>query len=163
MILFGGVEPHPTRKYMDFEVVTKSPGETVELGVRFGAQLRGVEVVAIYGTLGTGKTHFVKGVSAGCEVEDSLHVNSPTFALVNEYHGRVDLYHIDAYRLGSVAEFEMLGFDEFLGAGSVVLIEWADKVEAALAGMEVIEVRIEHCGGDCRRVRVRGCPDYISF
>src|SRR6056297_3007378 len=148
---------------MDFELVTNGPKETIEAGRLFGLQLRGGEVVCVYGTLGTGKTHFIKGVSEGCEVEDSLHVNSPTFAIVNEYYGRLNLFHIDAYRLGSVREFEMLGFDDFCGAGSVVLIEWADKIDSVLGGVDFIEIRLEHVRENQRRLRLINCPEYISL
>ncbi|GAJ12911.1 unnamed protein product [marine sediment metagenome] len=99
---------------MDFDIVFNSPEETVEFGRKIGSQLKGGEVVAVCGPLGSGKTYLIKGIAAGAGAKDSgRHVNSPTFVIVNEYSGRVDIYHIDAYRLNSVAEFEMIGFDDF--------------------------------------------------
>ena len=81
------------------DVNTNSPEETVEFGRALGAQLRGGEVLAICGPLGSGKTHLIKGIAAGLGAEDAGEVNSPTFVLVNEYageHMRLDVYHIDA-------------------------------------------------------------------
>ena len=60
------------------------------------------EVIALVGPLGSGKTHLIKGIAAGAGAEDEREVNSPTFVIVNEYAGRLEIYHIDAYRLDSV-------------------------------------------------------------
>ncbi|MCJ7729486.1 MAG: tRNA (adenosine(37)-N6)-threonylcarbamoyltransferase complex ATPase subunit type 1 TsaE, partial [Sedimentisphaerales bacterium] len=85
---------------MDLDIISKSAEETIELGRRIGEQLRGGEVIAVCGALGSGKTHLIKGIAAGAGAQDSARkVNSPTFVIVNEYAGRVDIYHIDAYRL----------------------------------------------------------------
>ena len=147
---------------MDLDIVSKSAEETIELGRRIGQQLRGGEVIAVCGTLGSGKTHLIKGVAAGAGAQDSARkVNSPTFVIVNEYAGRVDIYHIDAYRLGSVAEFEMIGFDDFCYLGSVVLIEWADKIESALEGIDYMRVELFHAGDMRRRICIDKTPGYI--
>ena len=98
-----------------------SPGDTVGFGEKIGACLEGGEVVCLIGQLGSGKTHLIKGIACGVGFSDSDEVNSPTFVLVNEYVGadmRLEVYHIDAYRLGSVDEFEMLGFDDLCHGGS---------------------------------------------
>ncbi|MHC4369407.1 MAG: tRNA (adenosine(37)-N6)-threonylcarbamoyltransferase complex ATPase subunit type 1 TsaE [Planctomycetota bacterium] len=145
------------------DITTNSPGETVEFGRTLGSQLRGGEVVAICGPLGSGKTHLIKGIAAGAGAEDSEHVNSPTFVIVNEYDGRLDIYHIDAYRLDSVSEFEMLGFDDFCYEQSVVLIEWADKIESALEGVGYVRIKLEHAGETIRKIRIENAPEYICF
>jgi len=148
---------------MDFSTILDSPGRTIEFGRRLGVQLRGGEVIALCGPLGSGKTHLIKGIAAGLGAEDHKNVNSPTFVIVNEYEGRLDVYHIDAYRLDSVAEFEMLGFDDFCTPGSVVLIEWADKVESALQGLDTIRVELEHAGQTKRTIHVNNIPEYIRL
>jgi len=149
---------------MDLDIVSKSAEETIELGRRIGRQLRGGEVIAVCGALGSGKTHLIKGVAAGAGAEDSARkVNSPTFVIVNEYAGRVDIYHIDAYRLNSVAEFEMIGFDDFCYPGSVVLIEWADKIESALEGIDYMRIELFHAGDMQRRIRIDKTPSYIAL
>ena len=138
---------------MAFTCFTNSPDETVELGRRIGVQLKGGEVIAVCGALGSGKTHLIKGIAAGAGAQDSARrVNSPTFVIVNEYAGRVDIYHIDAYRLNSVLEFEEIGFDDFCYPQSVVLIEWADKIESALEGINYIRIELFHAGDTQRRI-----------
>jgi tRNA threonylcarbamoyladenosine biosynthesis protein TsaE len=128
-----------------------------------GMQFRGGEIVALCGPLGSGKTHLIKGIAAGTGAEDHKNVNSPTFVIVNEYAGRLDIYHIDAYRLNSVSEFEMLGFDDFCYPQSVVLIEWADKVESALRALEYIRIELEHAGETSRKIHINNTPEYITF
>ena len=148
---------------VEITVTSNAPRETMELGRRIGAQLRGGEVFAICGPLGSGKTHLIKGIAAGAGAEDRESVTSPTFVLVNQYAGRFDLYHIDAYRLDSVADFEMLGFDDFCYPESVVLIEWADKIEPALHGLDTIRVDLAHTGERSRTIHLRNVPDYLHL
>lgn len=148
---------------MDFDVVSNSPDQTIELGRRIGSQLKGGEVIAVCGPLGSGKTHLIKGIAAGAGAMDQKQVNSPTFVIVNEYTGRLDIYHIDAYRLDSVSDFEMLGFDDFCYPRSVVLIEWADKVESALKTLDYIRIELEHAGRTKRIIHIKNTPQYISY
>jgi len=147
---------------MDFNIISSSPEDTIELGRKIGSQLRGGEIIAVCGPLGSGKTHLIKGVAAGAGAKDSRNINSPTFVIVNEYEGRLDIYHIDAYRLNSVSEFEMLGFDDFCYPQSVVLIEWADKVESALQTIDYIRIELEHAGETERKIHVKNTPVYIT-
>lgn len=147
---------------MDIDVVSNSPAETIELGRKVGSQLKGGEVVAICGTLGSGKTHLIKGIAAGAGAAESNEVTSPTFVIINEYKGRLDIYHIDAYRLESIHEFEMLGFDDYCQPGAVVLIEWADKIEAALENIGYIRAELSHAGKSKREIRITNLPDYIE-
>lgn len=144
-------------------MTSKSPQETMELGRRIGARLRGGEVFAICGPLGSGKTHLIKGIAAGAGAQDRESVTSPTFVIVNQYAGRFDLYHIDAYRLNSVAEFEMLGFDDFCYPESVVLIEWADKIEPALRGIDSIRIDLAHAGERTRILCLRNMPSHVDL
>ena len=148
---------------MEITLTSNAPQETMELGRRIGAQLRGGEILAICGPLGSGKTHLIKGIAAGAGAQDRESVTSPTFVLVNEYAGRFDLYHIDAYRLDSIADFERLGFDDFCYPESVVLIEWADKIEPALCGVDYIRVDLAHAGERARRIRLRNLPEYLHL
>jgi tRNA threonylcarbamoyladenosine biosynthesis protein TsaE len=142
---------------MTIEIMTHSAQETIELGQKIASGLVGGQIVALIGELGSGKTHLIKGIALGLDASDSTKVCSPTFVLVNEYHARNDeltLYHIDAYRLTSVQEFERLGFEDFCRPDAIVLIEWADKVLAALSGLDVIRIELEHAGGNKRRIRM---------
>ena len=146
---------------MDATITSHSAEETILLGRNVGSQLRGGEIFAICGPLGSGKTHLIKGIATGAGAEDRKAVTSPTFVIVNQYAGRFDLYHIDAYRLDSVAEFEMLGFDDLCYGESVVLIEWADKVEAALHSIECIGVELRHVDEHTRTIDWRHLPSYL--
>ena len=147
----------------DFNTISGSPEETIEYGRKIGLQLKGGEVIGLCGPFGSGKTHLIKGIATGAGAEDRKQVNSPTFVIVNEYTGRLAIYHIDAYRLDSIAEFEMLGFDDFCCAESVVLIEWADKVEPVLRAVDHIRIDLEHAGETKRKIHVRNLPEYIDF
>jgi tRNA threonylcarbamoyladenosine biosynthesis protein TsaE len=147
---------------MGLDIISNSPEETIELGRRIGSQLQGGEVIGICGLLGSGKTHLIKGIAAGAGAQDSKQVNSPTFVIVNEYSGRLDIYHIDAYRLNSIAEFEMLGFDEYCHPQSVVLIEWADKIESVLQAIDYIRIELQHAGETKRKIHVENAPGYID-
>jgi tRNA threonylcarbamoyladenosine biosynthesis protein TsaE len=149
---------------MNFDIITNSPAGTIELGEKIGSQLKGGEVIAICGPLGSGKTHLIKGIVSGLGAKDTANeVTSPTFVLVNEYSGRFDVFHIDAYRVNSIAEFEQIGFDDYCYPGSVVLIEWADKIEKAIRRINYIKIEIFHLGQDDRSIRVTNAPDYICF
>ena len=142
--------------------ITNSPEETIEYGRRIGSQLKGGEVIAVCGQLGSGKTHLIKGIATGAGARDSRTVNSPTFVIVNEYFGRLDIYHIDAYRLDSIAEFEMLGFDDFCYPDSVVLVEWVDKIDSALQSVDYIRIELEHAGESQREIHIDNIPQYID-
>ena len=140
------------------EILSDSPAETMAFGAKIGAALKGGEVICFVGQLGSGKTHLIKGIAAGLGAEDAGEVNSPTFVLVNEYEGDhmcLDVYHIDAYRLESVEEFENLGFDDMCYRRSVVLVEWADKIMPIFDGMETILIELSHISDHQRRIIIK--------
>ena len=103
-----------------------------------------------------------QGIATGAGAQDSRAVNSPTFVIVNEYIGRLDIYHLDAYRLNSISEFEMLGFDDFCYPQSIVLIEWADKIESALGIIDYIRIELEHSGQTSRTIHITNKPAQIN-
>jgi tRNA threonylcarbamoyladenosine biosynthesis protein TsaE len=145
------------------EFLSSSPAETMEIGVRIAATLKGGEVICLVGQLGSGKTHLVKGIAAGLGADDAGQVNSPTFVLVNEYtddNMRLDVYHIDAYRLKSIAEFEMLGFDDMCYRRSVVLVEWADKIMPVFTDLDSVLIELSHVTENQRRIIIKNfhCP-----
>ncbi len=94
-------------------VESRSPAQTELIGEKLAAQLSGNEVIALYGGLGMGKTNFVRGLARGLGVEEG--VSSPTFALVNEYHGRLTLYHFDMYRVTTWEDLYSTGFFRLFG------------------------------------------------
>jgi tRNA threonylcarbamoyladenosine biosynthesis protein TsaE len=128
------------------DTVTNSAAETETLGEHLGKRLGIGDVVLLTGELGAGKTTFVRGVARG--VGSAAPVASPTFQLVRVYPGRVQLAHVDLYRVERDAELADLGLEELAGQGAVV-IEWGDRLQ--VPGSTVIQ--IEHLGGDRRVVR----------
>ena len=113
-------------------VVTTSPEETIGAGQKLGALLEAGEVVALKGTLGSGKTWFTKGLALGLGVHPDIVITSPSFALVNEYQGRYRFFHMDLYRLTGALEFASAGLEEFLFDSGVAAVEWADRVPGVL-------------------------------
>lgn len=111
-------------------IKTFSSTETIELGEKLAELLRPGDIVCLNGDLGAGKTAFSQGVARGLGVGET--VTSPTFTLINEYRGRLPLYHFDVYRLGGPAEMEDLGYEEYFYGQGVCLIEWAGLVEPIL-------------------------------
>jgi tRNA threonylcarbamoyladenosine biosynthesis protein TsaE len=105
---------------------------TTSLGHRLAGLLSRGAVVALVGPLGAGKTHLVRAVAEGLGVRDARVVSSPTFVLIQEYRGRLPVYHFDAYRLRGPGEFSDLGAHEYFEGGGVCLVEWADRVVGCL-------------------------------
>src|SRR5437867_10346257 len=105
---------------------------TMTFGRRLGERLFPGAVVALIGRLGAGKTHLARAIAEGLDIPNSRVVTSPTFVLIQEYSARLPIYHFDAYRLNSAAEFLELGPHEYFETDGVCLIEWADRVEDCL-------------------------------
>src|SRR5687768_4805295 len=106
---------------LSWTVLTHSPLQTRRWGGRLGKLVSGGEIVGLTGDLGTGKTCFVRGVAEALEVTKEAWVRSPTFTLINEYEGRLPVYHIDLYRIGSRADLEDLNLREYLFSDGVSL------------------------------------------
>jgi tRNA threonylcarbamoyladenosine biosynthesis protein TsaE len=113
--------------------VTESAEETRALACALGACLRAGDVLCLVGDLGAGKTTWVQGLAMGLGLPADEPIRSPTFTLVSEHlGGRVPLYHFDVYRLGDESGLADIGFSEYLDAGGVAVIEWADLILEAL-------------------------------
>jgi tRNA threonylcarbamoyladenosine biosynthesis protein TsaE len=129
---------------------TTSPEETEAAGEELGRRLRSGDLVLLRGELGAGKTTFVRGVARGCG--SAAQVASPTFQLVRIYPARLQLAHVDLYRLDKGDKLRDLGLDELLDAGAVV-VEWGDRVDETV-GADAAMISIEHLGGARRRIRI---------
>jgi len=134
-----------------WSVVTRSARQTMGWGKRLGRLLEGGEIIGLIGELGSGKTCFVRGLAAGLEVDSKAWIRSPTFTLINEYRGRLPIYHIDLYRVGSRHELEELNLREYLYSDGVSPIEWFDHLPADEVD-EYLELKIEHVGGAKRKL-----------
>ncbi len=104
-----------------------SPEDTERIAAEFAQSLQGGEFIAMYGDLGAGKTAFVKGVAKALGV--TRNVTSPTFTIVNEYEGRLPLYHFDVYRIADPDEMYEIGYDEYISGGGVCFVEWSELIE----------------------------------
>ena len=131
------------------ELRLDGPDATTRFGHALGAALFPGAVVALDGELGAGKTHLVRGLCAGLGVRNLAAVNSPTFVLIQEYAGRLPVFHFDAYRLTSPREFAELGVEEYFEAGGVCCVEWASRVVEFLPA-DRLTIRLAHAGGDSR-------------
>ena len=109
-------------------VQTHSPEETQTIGKRIGETLQAGDVVALVGDLGAGKTCLTQGIARGIGIAPQEVVNSPSYTLINEYAGKIPVYHIDLYRLERHGDIVDLGLEEYLEGNGICIIEWADRM-----------------------------------
>lgn len=135
-----------------YEFLSNSPAATSTLGKRVGERLQPGSVVALTGELGCGKTLLTRGICAGLDVP-LRQVNSPTFVLVNEYRGRLPVFHMDLYRLGTEVDVVELGITDYLSrtASGVLIIEWAEKIPSLLPD-DLLRVEFEIISARKRRI-----------
>jgi tRNA threonylcarbamoyladenosine biosynthesis protein TsaE len=131
-------------------IVTRSAEETFALGAAVGAAAPGGTVLCLFGDLGSGKTKLTQGIASGLSVPTGYAVTSPTFTYVNEYPGRLPLFHIDLYRITSPEELLDLGWEEYITADGVVAVEWAERAGDWLPERR-IDAAITITGTDERR------------
>jgi tRNA threonylcarbamoyladenosine biosynthesis protein TsaE len=131
------------------------PKATGQFGRRIAELLFPNSVIALIGNLGAGKTFLVRAIAQGLGLPAGALVTSPTFVLVQEYAGRLPIYHFDVYRLKSASEFFDLGANEYFEAGGVCLVEWADRVERQLPP-DHLRITMHVTGEQSRRVELEG-------
>jgi tRNA threonylcarbamoyladenosine biosynthesis protein TsaE len=130
---------------------TGSASETEEAGARLAERLQPGDVVLVAGELGTGKTTFVRGACRALGVEGP--VTSPTFTIGQLHEGRVQVAHLDLFRLGSLSGEDPSLLDDYLTPERVGFVEWPNAARPALDRLSA-QVRLEHLGGDRRRITV---------
>lgn len=138
------------------EFKTNSDLETRELGLSIGSALKGGEVIAMTGDLGAGKTTMTKSIAQGLEIDD--YITSPTFTIVNEYEGRLKLYHFDVYRISDIEEMYDIGYEEYLYSDAVSIIEWSNLIEEILP-KDKINIDIEYIDENARKITITGTGD----
>lgn len=138
------------------EWLSRSEGETLELGAGIGQQLAGGEIILLRGPLGAGKTVFVKGIACGLGI-DAKEVSSPSFTLVNPHRGRLLLYHVDLFRLNEGASAaHAVDLEELLAdERAVIVIEWAERIGPYPLPPGVWYVSITGDGADPRRISIK--------
>lgn len=134
-----------------FEFDARTLDDTKRLGRALGRAAEAGLVVALNGTLGAGKTCFVRAVAEGLEVPDPRVVTSPTFILIQEYAARLPIYHFDTYRLSNPASFAELGAEEYFTADGICLVEWAERV-AELLPEDYVRIDFDVSGPSSRHL-----------
>ena len=135
------------------EIITRSAEETIQWGREFAKRLKPPVLVLLTGDLGTGKTTLTKGLVSGLGAANENDVTSPTFTLVHVYGKQAKVYHADLYRIESFYDFETLGLEDMFAAPAVAILEWSEKFPLP-SPWPVARVRLEHLGGDSRRISV---------
>jgi len=142
-------------------IISRSAAQTRALGKKLGRLVRGGEIVGLTGDLGSGKTCFVRGVAEGAGVGKEAWIRSPTFTLINEYDGRVPVYHVDLYRIGGAQELEELNLREYLYGDGVSLIEWFERMPPGEVD-EWLGIHFEHGGENERSVTIEAHGERYS-
>ena len=132
-------------------ITTKSESETIHEGEKLGRSLGPGSVVAMDGGLGAGKTAFTRGLALGLGI--CANISSPTFTIVNEYPGKIPLFHFDMYRLESEAELYDIGWDDYLARGGVCAVEWSGKIPGAFPPGTIF-IKLDNLGGNIRSLEI---------
>jgi tRNA threonylcarbamoyladenosine biosynthesis protein TsaE len=135
------------------EVFTHSAEETIAWGRKLAEKLQEPALVLLSGELGSGKTTLTKGIVAGLNAAQEDEVTSPTFTLVHEYGSGKKVFHGDLYRIESFHDFETLGLEDVFSQPAILILEWSDKFPLK-APWPQVRLRLEHMGGDSRRITV---------
>jgi tRNA threonylcarbamoyladenosine biosynthesis protein TsaE len=138
-------------------LVIESPDEAVslELGRRIGQWLEAGDVLALWGELGAGKTLLTRGIARGLAISPQVRITSPTFTLINEYDGRLHLYHLDLYRITAVDELETLPWREALFGAGVAVVEWPERLGSDLPA-ERWDIHLVISGDASRTITITG-------
>jgi tRNA threonylcarbamoyladenosine biosynthesis protein TsaE len=131
--------------------------ELEEIAEKLGKLVNSGDVICMVGDLGAGKTTFIQALAIGLGVKD--YVTSPTFTLINEYEGRIPLYHFDVYRINHIDEMENLGYEEYFYGDGVCAIEWADLIKDILP-YDYLWIEIKITGAESRQICFIGTNDY---
>ena len=138
------------------EVTSNSADETIAFGRTLTELLAPPRLVLLRGDLGAGKTTLVKGIAAAFEAASEEDVTSPTFTLVHEYRGpRVNLYHIDLYRIDTPRQLDTLALDDMRSENSILLIEWGEKFPRLVRERD-LEISLDRDGESVRKIQVSG-------
>lgn len=133
-------------------ILTESAAATEAIGARLAERVGPGDVVVVSGDVGAGKSTLIRGACRALGVEGPI--TSPTFTIGRRYSGRVPVSHLDLYRLGGLEDEDPALLDDYLDAASVAFVEWPAVAEPELAGRRRLEARLEHAGGDRRRIRL---------
>lgn len=139
------------------EIISYSPGQTRALGEAIGQGLKEGLAIQLNGDLGSGKTCLIQGLAQGLDVPAGYDVTSPTYTLINEYPGRLPLFHVDLYRLNDSVDAEMIGLWEIFSRRNVVAVEWAERLDSDDWPETYLKLNFFTVDDLCRRIQLIGC------
>jgi tRNA threonylcarbamoyladenosine biosynthesis protein TsaE len=139
-----------------YRVIARDAEQTQRLGQLIGQWVQSGLVIRLLGDLGAGKTCFVQGLAKGLAVPDAFAVTSPTYTLINEFPGRLPLFHVDLYRLHSGEDAEAIGFYDILTGDHVVAVEWADRLADLDWPSETLVIRFQTQPDESRQIHLIG-------
>ena len=142
-------------------LVSGSPENTLKIGKVIGENLQSGDIVALVGELGAGKTLLTQGIAQGLLVPAGYQITSPTFTLINEYPGRITLYHFDIYRLAGTEDLVSLGYEDYFYGDGVVVIEWAEKIIDILPE-ETLFIYLRYLDEQKREIKMEGCSQKVE-
>ena len=134
---------------MEIDFTSKNYQDTFDLGSKISNKLKSGDVIGLIGDLAAGKTSFVKGILNGLSYKHD--VTSPTFTLINEYHARIKVVHIDFYREKNIERWYNIGIQEILNEDAIIIIEWADLL-LDLLPEDILKIYFNHISEDCRKI-----------
>jgi tRNA threonylcarbamoyladenosine biosynthesis protein TsaE len=137
----------------EFITISTSVDQTRKIGQTIGQCLSSGMLLAFSGDLGSGKTAFVQGLAKGLAVSEKYYITSPTYTLINEYPGRIPLFHVDLYRIEDPDDFENIGLYDIMNAHNVVAVEWAEKLPGEYL-TDYLDLHFSFIDGDSRSITI---------
>lgn len=135
------------------EIDSHSPEETFNLGFKIGKRLKKGDIICLNGDLGSGKTTITKAIAKALGIEDNI--TSPSFTIVNEYYGDVELYHFDVYRIDDIEEMYDLGYEEYFFSEGICIIEWSNMIEEILPKERLVITLENKEHSDNRKINIQ--------
>jgi tRNA threonylcarbamoyladenosine biosynthesis protein TsaE len=145
---------NPKMNATELVIESDGPKATQALGQVMGAFVQAGTIIAFYGDLGAGKTAFVQGLARGLDVPPHYYVTSPSYTLINQYPGRLTLYHVDLYRIDAPEAIEELGLMELMEHPAVMAIEWAEHLSEPIF-RDHLSIRLEVSGPQSRKITIK--------
>jgi len=128
---------------MRWSYYSPTPDDTLKIGKMIGKDAIAGDVILLIGDLGAGKTWLTKGIAQGLEVPEDYYITSPSFTIINEYPGRIPLYHIDLFRFSKDIDWENIGIEEYIFSKGVAVIEWAERLPTGFILKEHLKIYLE--------------------
>jgi len=137
------------------KIITRSPGETEEIGLKIGNILKAQRgaTVCLYGDLGAGKTTLIRGIASALGISER-DIGSASFVIVAEYETLPPFYHIDLYRVEREEDVDNLGIWEYIGSGGIAVVEWAERLSELPE--DAIKVRMNYVDENSREIIIEG-------